>query len=326
MRLAGAILNTNTIDRSTPFELNILDLGGLGSATTGQASVVTIASDSNAGGLKFVSNGVVDPTINLSAMRGQGSSTITYQVTAKTTFDATTTFTGDGNGIFTFSGSIDGAGGLVKIGLGTLSITGTSSYAGKTRISGGVLSLSGANATSGIELGGSNATLQIRNVASTGMGTIATLADALSSRVQFLFNGGGNFALPNACDQRVERLDHAPCRERGKRYQRCRAIERSDAGQFDRKRDVFRHRREFLRIVHREHAQHRRRARNDHACADFGQVDARQSRGESIFGNGDLELCGNGSGKSSHRSRQRLRDGREVVDSKNRHRNLVDKR
>lgn len=108
----------------------------------------------------------------------------------------------------TFSNDISGPGGLVKLGAGTLTLAGTNSYAGDTRVAGGILHLSGALTAShafvdagGVLAGDGTA----RNVTVNAGGVFApgTLANAGSGFVaapmtvngDLVFNGGGRYLV-----------------------------------------------------------------------------------------------------------------------------------
>src|SRR5262249_6727137 len=61
------------------------------------------------------------------------------------TLGAATLFTGSDNTSTTFSGTISGSGRLTKIGPGTLTLSGTSSYSGPTMIAGGLINFNAAS-------------------------------------------------------------------------------------------------------------------------------------------------------------------------------------
>jgi fibronectin-binding autotransporter adhesin len=82
----------------------------------------------------------------------------------------------------TFAGTIEGTGGLLKQGSGTLILSGTNTYQGGTAINAGTLSVS-----STANLGDAAGTLTF------GGGTLRTTADIINSRATTLNGGGGTF-------------------------------------------------------------------------------------------------------------------------------------
>lgn len=79
-----------------------------------------------------------------------------------------------GNGIDSnFGGAIGGTGQLRKIGPETLTLSGTNSHTGGTRVEGGVLSLSGAGTLGAVDVAG-GATLEVGRAATTGAIQVAT--------------------------------------------------------------------------------------------------------------------------------------------------------
>lgn len=126
--LAGAV--TATRDFGGAFALNNLTLAGTASAV----STATI----NGGALTFLNNGLVNPTVTLSATNGSG---FAYDVAAPLSLDAPTTFTGSGTAAFRVSGAISGAGDLVKSGTATLALAGANTYTGDTIINAGTLQI-----------------------------------------------------------------------------------------------------------------------------------------------------------------------------------------
>ena len=89
----------------------------------------------------------------------------------------------DTTGQSNFQGTIEGRGGLVKQGSGTLSLNGQNTYEGGTTVNGGILSIASDGS-----LGATSGGLTLNG------GTLQTTASLLSARSITLGNGGGTFA------------------------------------------------------------------------------------------------------------------------------------
>jgi autotransporter-associated beta strand protein len=163
--------------------------------TTINAGTLAVSADNNLGGaggglafgggaLQFLSGFTSNRTVALNAGGG--------------TFDT------NGN-TATLGGTISGPGGLTKIGIGTLTLTGSSSYAGATSINGGTLAGGAANAFSAasattvntggaLDLGGFAQTINTINLAG---GTIqnGTLTGAIGSTGGTISGIGGTAAV-----------------------------------------------------------------------------------------------------------------------------------
>lgn len=146
------------------------------------------AADSVFGGITFASNAsqftlsgnritlggpVVGGNINFS---GNPTNPITQNVGLQMVFNATGTVTTQTNGAIQISQQISGAGGLTKLGNGTLTLSSANSYSGLTTITTGTVNIQNGNAlgnTTGGTTVASGATLSIQ-------GGITTAAENLS--------------------------------------------------------------------------------------------------------------------------------------------------
>jgi autotransporter-associated beta strand protein len=109
-------------------------IGGAGGVTLRGGRLVLTGSSSYSGGT-LVAGG----TLRIGAGGTTGS------ITGPIVNQSTVAF--DRSGDVTFSGTISGTGGLVKAGPGSLTLSGSNTYAGPTRIEGGVLRLTAAGQT-----------------------------------------------------------------------------------------------------------------------------------------------------------------------------------
>ncbi|MCE9544995.1 MAG: autotransporter-associated beta strand repeat-containing protein [Planctomycetia bacterium] len=109
----------------------------VGNATALQASTVDM-NTADSGSLSF-STGITAATVKgLIGTRSVSLQTVSSQ--------AVTLSVGNNNASSTYDGSLTGAGGLTKIGTGTMSLTASQTYNGATTVSGGVLKLVGTAA------------------------------------------------------------------------------------------------------------------------------------------------------------------------------------
>ncbi len=175
---------TNNITGSVPaaLSMNVLTLNGLGTASG--SSTVNIASTSSTW---TIGDGTTS-TVNLNGLNGTGGGTVvntgllSYNVAANLALNqANTTFTGNGNAVFHFSGNISQVSsgyGITKTGSSILSLSGTNSYSGGSSVTGGALVFRNTNAKSGTGIHdfGSDATLGL-GVATTGSFYSATDVD-----------------------------------------------------------------------------------------------------------------------------------------------------
>lgn len=151
----GPLINTNTDNIPGNFSLNILDLGGMGNGMSGNPAAITIAASAG-DSLDFVSNGNSTPIVNLDANNGAGQSTVSYAISVPIVLGNNTTYQGNGNASFTFSGPISGSGGLTLVSSGggtTLTLSGANSYTGNTAVTSGTLSLLGSLSATGTLVG-----------------------------------------------------------------------------------------------------------------------------------------------------------------------------
>jgi autotransporter-associated beta strand protein len=162
LSLANAMtLNgTSTVDTQTNALTllgNITGTGGLtkigaGTLTLAGPSTYTGATNVNAGTLQA---GVANAFSPLSAFTVASGATLDFNGfdqnvgslagAGAVTLGSATLFTGSDNTSTTFSGTISGSGALFKIGPGTLTLTGTNTYAGGTMIAGGLVNFNAAS-------------------------------------------------------------------------------------------------------------------------------------------------------------------------------------
>lgn len=177
-----------TIAGNNDLSLNgIID--GAGSLTKNGLSDLTLAGNNTfTGALNIVSGSVTTLNTNalgntagvnvsagaglnlgsdasLGALTGSGS----VQLTGSNTLTV-----GSGNGTSTFDGDLSGSGGLIKVGTGTLNLTGINGITGDTAINSGIVNLSGSlasaqiNVNTGGTLSGTGSALGTVNVNSGG--------------------------------------------------------------------------------------------------------------------------------------------------------------
>jgi autotransporter-associated beta strand protein len=162
LSLANAMtLNgTSTVDtqaNALTLAGNIVGTGGLtkigaGTLTLSGPSTYTGATNVNAGTLQA---GVANAFAPLSAFTVASGATLDFNGfdqavgslagAGAVTLGAATLVTGGDNTSTTFAGTISGSGALFKIGPGTLTLTGTSTYAGGTMIAGGLVNFNSAS-------------------------------------------------------------------------------------------------------------------------------------------------------------------------------------
>lgn len=171
------------------------DIGGGGILTkVGAGTLILSGTSSN----YYSGTSINDGILSISAASNLGNTTgITFdggalEITGALTTNKNMIFTQDGeidigaNNV-TLSGTLSGAGDLVKDGSGTLTVSGTNTYTGDTTISAGRLIV---NNTAGIHGAVDNAGILEFNIAGNG-----TYAGAISGAGSFVKDGAGNLTF-----------------------------------------------------------------------------------------------------------------------------------
>ena len=143
--------------------------------TTISGGTLTLSGDGSLGASSGVDLAAVGTTFNISAANGDRTINDLTGVTGSSVILGGNNLTAGTSNSTTFAGTIDGSGGLTKIGDGTLVLGGTNTYGGGTTINGGVLSIS-----SDASLGAAAGTLAF------GGGVLRTTADITMSRATTL--------------------------------------------------------------------------------------------------------------------------------------------
>ncbi len=175
------------MDSATAANANITANGGV-DGSNGGAVVFTKKSKGGNASITLNGNAVLDitlhnaPGVTIGSLAGQGSVLLA----------ANPLTTGSNNQSTTFSGVIQGSGGVTKIGPGTLTLSGANTYTGATTVSAGVLKVANktgsatgtgaVNVTAGT-LGGRGIIAGVTTIG-TGSGTGAFLAPAVGTSKQ----------------------------------------------------------------------------------------------------------------------------------------------
>ena len=182
---SGAGTYTSTDNISGVFDLNILGLSG----TSGTGTIAATSGNS----LRFVSNGVTTPTINLS---GNGS----YTISAPVEFLNNMTVTGatGTTGGMNFTGVVSGAGKLSfnNLGSGALTLSNSNSYSGGTEILKGsfITRATGAIGSGSFSIGG-NGKWTINNVSQSYSNAITVASTGGTIDTQTTASLSGDVAL-----------------------------------------------------------------------------------------------------------------------------------
>jgi autotransporter-associated beta strand protein len=134
--------NANITTNGAGFRLRFLDNSSAGNAVINSNGIIDFVGTPTAGSARIITTG---GTVNASAMT-TGLSIGSLEGSAAVNLGSNQLTVGGLNLSAAMSGSISGIGGsLVKIGSGTLTLTGTSIYDGGTTINGGLINFSAAN-------------------------------------------------------------------------------------------------------------------------------------------------------------------------------------
>ena len=156
----------------------------------------TTLNANSAGALSASSNLIMDNTGSGSSVLNLGAHQTTGSISGNTASAinlGTHTLTTNSASSATFAGAISGDGGLAKAGSGTLSLTGSNTYAGSTAITGGTLSL-GSGGTSG-SLASGNISISSGAALVTNRSNTLTLSNAISGNGDIVQAGSGNTTL-----------------------------------------------------------------------------------------------------------------------------------
>lgn len=200
----------NTYSGVTTINKGILQAGAVN--TLSANSAVVIANDATA--MLALTNGIADFSQTIKSLSGGGTVNLGTIAAADTVANPATRLTTGDSSDTTYSGTMVGAGGLVKQGSGRFTLTGINTYVGTTQVTAGNLQVgqggSGQSGTgavsvsSGATLSGSgavqgattvNGLLSVGDNGGTGIGRL-TFTDVSASSLTLA--GGGSSAAPRA--------------------------------------------------------------------------------------------------------------------------------
>lgn len=184
------LLSTNgAIDVATGTEFGVTGVvSGTGSITKTGAGTLRLSANNTYSGGTVLNGGSLEVSTNDSLGALSGALNFNGGTLATTaSFDTARSITLSGNGAFNvatgtefgLTGTVSGAGSLIKSGAGTLTLSGTNTYVGGTAINGGLLEVSSDN-----NLGASSGGLSFNG------GTLATTASFDTSRMLMLSGTG----------------------------------------------------------------------------------------------------------------------------------------
>ncbi|WP_229165250.1 autotransporter outer membrane beta-barrel domain-containing protein [Bradyrhizobium altum] len=186
----NAIINNNLF-------LNFLDSSTAGNATITDSGGITVIENSASGGTaRFILNG--GGVLDISGLTTGGTTAGSIEGDGNIRLGANTLAVGGNNLSTVFSGVISGAGGLTKVGSGTLALSGTNSYTGATAINGGTLEVDGSIASSSsvtVNSGGTLSGTGIVDPATTTIMSGGTLAPGNATNPTGTLTVTGNLAF-----------------------------------------------------------------------------------------------------------------------------------
>lgn len=211
--LGNAVLTLNTDGNSSIFVNSAL--GGIGGLIKNGAGQVQLAGNNSFTGPVTINAGVLQVTggnaINDSvAITGVGSGRLSLDASEAIgsiagtgsigLFNNSILTTGGNNSSTSYSGQIFSTGGLVKLGTGTFTLTGDSSYLGTTTISGGTLQIGDGGTTGTLASGAvtNNATLAINLSSDITLTQLITGTGALRKLGTGVATVSSNLALGSA--------------------------------------------------------------------------------------------------------------------------------